>query len=371
MKFRFLVILFIINCSPRGLGVVHAQVSQEWVARYSSSSDDNASDIAVDNAGNVYVTGNSDGSNGYEDYATVKYNSAGLELWSERYNGPGNNIDRAVSVAVDNSGNIYVTGFSRSGPSAAYNDFATIKYSPSGVERWVRRYNGGGSDIACKVSIDFNGGILVGGWSTRSVTGPDFTVVKYDSNGNILWVRTYDSGGNDNQYDYAVAMAVDLSGNVYLTGSVGGNNFPAPDWATVKWNSQGDFQWVQRFNGPGSGSDYSQAIATSDSGNVYVTGIVWGNNNTDFATIKYNSTGVQQWVKYYNGGSIYTAHDGGFSIAVDLSGNVYVTGDSKNPNSNNFDYVTIKYFASGIQQWVTRFNGLFNSDDFPCRSEER
>src|SRR4030095_8912554 len=149
------------------------------------------------------------------------------------------------------------------------------------------------------------------------------------------------------------------------TGSVG-INIPSPDWMTVKWSSQGVFQWAKRYDGPAHAVDYAQAIAVSDSGNTYVTGYVWGNNNNDYATIKYNSSGAQQWVVFYNGGSIYTAHDKALSIAVDNSGNSYVTGGSQNPSFDNYDWATIKYSASGIQRWVTRFNGPFNSNDIPC-----
>ncbi len=341
------------------LQTIYAQVSQQWAARYHFISEDIANDIAVDDLGNVYVTGESAASSGYKDYATIKYNSSGVQQWVQRYNGPGNNTDEARSIAVDKIGNVYVTGVSnRAGfPGQDDYDFATIKYNVSGVQQWIRRYNGGGSDGAGWIEIDNQGFIYVGGGSDGF--GADYLVIKYNSNGDSLWVRRYDSGGNDNGYDYAIAMAVDTAGNVYLTGSVGLNSFPAPDWATVKWNAQGVLQWVQRYNGPGSGSDYPKDIAVDNSGNVYVTGYVWGNNNTDYATIKYNTNGVQQWVTFYNSGF----NDKAESINFDDSGNVYVTGWS---GGANVDYLTIKYSLNGIQQWTARFNGPANSSDFPC-----
>jgi hypothetical protein len=107
-------------------------VAQEWVRRYNGPGDstDVANALAVDNSGNVYVTGGSRGSGTYYDYATIKYNSAGKVLWVRRYNGPGNSLDVAAALAVDNSGNVYVTGVSYG--SGTSRDYATIKYNPDG-----------------------------------------------------------------------------------------------------------------------------------------------------------------------------------------------------------------------------------------------
>ena len=80
--------------------------------------------VAVDGSNNVIVTGYSAGSGSGFDYATIKYSSAGVPLWTNRYNGPGNGDDTAAAVAVDGSDNVIVTGYSSS-------DYATIKYSTS------------------------------------------------------------------------------------------------------------------------------------------------------------------------------------------------------------------------------------------------
>ncbi|MBE0433897.1 SBBP repeat-containing protein, partial [candidate division WOR-3 bacterium] len=108
--------------------VLFAQVDTAWVGRYNGPGNDydEATSLAVDEQGNVYVTGSSIGSGTSLDYATIKYDSAGVEQWVQRYNGPANGDDWATSLAVDGQGNVYVTGPSiGSGTSL---DYATIKY---------------------------------------------------------------------------------------------------------------------------------------------------------------------------------------------------------------------------------------------------
>ncbi|HLT23859.1 MAG TPA: SBBP repeat-containing protein, partial [Ignavibacteria bacterium] len=119
---------------------------------------DQAKDIAVDDSGNVYVTGSSEAStpNGAKfDYATIKYNSAGVMQWVQRYNGPGNDRDDVRAMVVDTLGNVYVTGLSNrvAFPGSADYDFATVKYDRNGVQQWVRRYNSG-QDQAEAIGLD-------------------------------------------------------------------------------------------------------------------------------------------------------------------------------------------------------------------------
>jgi uncharacterized delta-60 repeat protein len=321
---------------------------EQWVAIYGA---DSAQAIAVDGSGNVYVTGFSFGSSGGtgSDYVTIKYDSAGREQWVAVYSGPANGPNEAVAIAVDGSGNVYVTGVS---PSAFNdNDYATIKYNSAGQEQWVARYDhSSGIDDAAAIIVDASGNVYVTGDS-----GSDYATIKYNSAGQEQWVARYNGPGND--ADGATAIAIDDSGNVYVTGfSVGsGTDY---DYATIKYNSAGQEQWVARYNGPGNDWDLAGSIAVDALGNVYVTGeSIGARTNYDYATIKYNASGQEEWVARYNGpGNLEDSPAAVGALAIDDSGNVYVTGFSVG-SGTDYDYATIKYNSAGQEQWVARYNG--------------
>jgi uncharacterized delta-60 repeat protein len=332
----------------------------QWVARYNgpANSEDIPYSIAVDASGNVYVTGSSAGSGSGLDYATVKYNSSGTQQWVARYNGPANSTDAAYCLALDGSGNIYVTGTSLG--SGTGQDYATIKYNSSGTQQWALRYNGpgGNNDTAYAVAVDGSANVYVTGTSLGAGTSMDYATIKYNSGGMQQWVARYNGPASID--DTAYSISVDSSGNVYVTGSSGGSG-TGQDYATIKYNSSGTQQWAARYNGPGGNTDSAYAIAVDASGNVYVTGTSLGSGTgQDYATVKYNSSGSQQWVSRYNGPG--GNNDAAYAIAVDGSSNVYITGSSLGSGTGD-DYATIKYNSSGAQQWVSRYNGPVSGND--------
>ena len=296
--------------------------------------------MTVDDSGNVYVTGYSTNGINY-DFATIKYSPNGASLWVRRYDGPGNGSDQADALVLDSDGNLYVTGWSVvNGGGADYN---TIKYAANGDTFWVRRYTGPGNfheDGASALAVDASGNVYVTGRSVGSDTSFDYATIKYNSFGDTLWVRRYTGPGNF--FDEASALAVDDSGNVYVTGRSDGTGFFDYDYATIKYSSAGDTLWVRRYTGPGNSDDDASALAVDASGNVYVTGRSVGSDTSfDYATIKYNSFGDTLWVRRYNG--LENGFDEASALAVDDSGNVYVTGESDGTGTFDYDYATIKY----------------------------
>jgi uncharacterized delta-60 repeat protein len=339
---------------------------QLWTVRYDGNNgDDEPSAICVDSSGNVYVTGKSKGIGTGDDYATVKYDASGVEQWSVHYDGPGNSFDLSNALTIDDSGNVYVTGGSYN--SDMEYDYLTIKYNASGVEKWIIRYNGPGNDtdIAKSIDVDGVGNVYVTGKSKGIGTGNDYATIKYDASGIEQWTARYNGPGNSS--DWANSLSVDDSGNVYVAGQ-SSSSWSSWDYATIKYNTSGVEQWVARYNGQGNGVDRILALTIDGAGNVYVTGhSVTSGSAFDCVTIKYNSSGVIKWLARYSGPSNdFYEFNGAVDIAVDGAGNVYVTGESwggfRTESGTLNDYMTIKYNASGVEQWVARYNGTENSE---------
>jgi hypothetical protein len=310
----------------------------------------------------VLVTGSSIGSGGNFDYATIKYSSAGVPLWTNRYSGPANSDDQAQAVAVDASGNAFVTGYS--GVSASFPnsyDYVTIKYSSAGVALWINRYNGveNGGDQAQALAIDSNGNLLVTGASyltSGSGSHHDFATVKYSNDGAALWTNRYH--GPANSGDYAQAVAVNQKGDVFVTGyssstndehSFFYNNF---DYVTIKYSGGGAPLWTNRYVGPGNGDDIAHAIAVDSNGDVFVTGYSASSNappvNYDYLTIKYSNAGVPLWTNRYNGMANGDDRPESRScLAIGLGGAAYVTGASDGDYTSNMrsDFATVKYIS--------------------------
>jgi hypothetical protein len=340
-------------------------VDTAWVRRYNgpANESDGAYALAVDDSGNVYVTGGGCGSGTEPDYVTIKYSPNGDTAWVRRYDGPGTSEDISCAIAVDDSLNVYVTGWSKG--SGYHRDYATVKYYPNGDTAWVRRYNGpvNGDDLAYVVDLDVFGNVYVTGESEGD-TGyfnKDYATIKYYPNGDTAWVRRYDGLGGS--YDAAYGMAVDDSGNVYVTGESGGS-WDLRDYATIKYYPNGDTDWVRTYNGPADYGDCASAIALDNSGNIYVAGYSCQDSvngcNYDYAIIKYYPDGDTAWVRRYNGTG--DRDDYLQAMAVDGSDNVYVTGDSYGSGTNK-DYATIKYFPNGDTAWARRYNGLGDNAD--------
>lgn len=390
---------------------LQAQVTEEWFSRYNGPGDsvDQGTKIVLDGSNNIYVTGFSSGSGTGTDYTTIKYNSSGVQQWIQRYDGPGHSLDEANDMAVDAMGNVYVTGRSRSGSGEFTTDYATIKYSSSGIEQWVVRYNGiaGGPDDAYAIVLDDVNNVYVTGQSgytqlnanivtikynssgvqqwIATYNGPgsdwdkgtsivvdnsrnvyvggghnvnvgtayhDYVIIKYDSMGNQQWMQTYNGTGNN--WDEIVSIGLDAFENLYVTGYSTGTGW---DIVTIKYNSSGDQQWLARYSSSGNSIDVPTEMIVDDAGNIYITGAI----TFDFGTLKYNSNGDQQWVARYDASGNFDAAN---SIAVDGAGNVYVTGESSAGFlEDTKDFATVKYNSSGIEQWVRRHNGTGNNWD--------
>jgi hypothetical protein len=366
----FWVIFFMSFC------VCKAQpVQQEWVRTYDGPDNLGYSiqAMAMDSSGNIIVTGWTLRQNAIQSYCTIKYSSSGVQQWISVYDGTSDrNVNKPAAIGVDLQGNIYVTGWSG---NISVADYCTIKYNSSGVQQWVARYNnqGGGDNEAAALTIDPTGNCIVTGYSYGSNYS---ATIKYSTNGDSLWVT------KQNSFE-SVSMTNDNQGNSYITGgsatikynssgiqqwiaNISGNRITLDNqnyvytvgmqsgsYRTVKYNNSGVQQWAQIFSGSTS---YARpyGIAVDNNYNVYITGYFYnGNAWDDYATIKYNASGNQQWVNIYNGTA--NSYDEAYSLCLDDSANVYITGKSTESSGNEFS--TIKYNTNGIQQWILNYSG--------------
>ncbi len=256
-----------------------------WVRRFGGSNDyeEQAEGIVVDGSGKVYITGTSYRIGTGADIAAVKYDKDGTQEWVRWYAGPGSNPDRPTSITADTSGNIYITGYTGGYETA---DIVVIKYDSDGNEMWAETFDGslGADDKSYDIAVDTAGCVYIAGYCDRDEYshGPDLIAIKYYPNGDTAWARTYNSPLDD--VDQAIAIAVDKYCNCYVTGYYGWDQATMFDYVTIKFDPDGNQMWVKDYNGPQNRDDYARDIAVDDSGFVFVT----GRSYEDYLTIKYS-----------------------------------------------------------------------------------
>ena len=278
--------------------------NQLWAALFDGSGNysDKGHKVIVDNNGYVYVAGyvNPYNSGTRYDYITIKYDAAtGDTMWARTYNGTADSLDMARDIEVDAAGNVYVTGSSRT--AGALSDIITIKYDSAGVEQWTARYNNpdtSASDGGYGLEVDAFGNVYVVGQSYGLASGSDIVTIKYDSAGNEVWVERYNGPANDydtpSNEEGGKCMTMDQYGNIYITGVSRGAT-SMNDYVAIRYDTSGVEHWVAGYNCCDS-VDYALAVATDNEGSVYICGrSVGGGTYYDMATVKYYSAvGVEE-----------------------------------------------------------------------------
>jgi hypothetical protein len=296
-----------------------------WSRKLSTSIIGGARAVAVDASGNAYVAGW--GFNGYNvDYQVVVYNTAGDTLWTKGWD--GGSQDLATAVAVDGS-NTLITGQSFQVTNYVW---MTMKLDRWGDTVWARRFNNGHDSYSSGVAVDGSGNVYIAGYTSNG-SNSDIVVFKRGPTGDSLWARRLDLGGNE----YAYGIAVGPGGTLYVSGAAGSPSA----CLTMKYNATtGDTIWTR--SSMYGRNNWGYGVAVDQAGNAFVASTAANRNNNDYYTIKYGSNGDSLWASdMYDSGR----EDVERAVAVDTSGNVYVTGYSNNGTRN--DVLTIKYHPTG------------------------
>jgi hypothetical protein len=310
--------------------------------------------MALDSSGNVYVTGQ-DGDSP-PGFVTLKINSSGQIVWVIRYSGGMAIKATPKSIAVDLYGNVYV--------GASDVDYLVIKYDSSGVEQWVRRFRGSGGGINSLNDLateDISMSIIHTGYATfNSGFSGCFTNRSNYSNGDSVWSRRYTPNPT-----ICGRIVIDIFKNINVSGISNIAVLAPDDLLTLSYDINGNLRWAQTWNGPGNRRDVAADIASDKNGNVYVTGYATMDStfDEDIVTIKYDSEGNQEWVRFYDGDPSLPSNAQGYFVKTDLLGNVIVAGGEKGKGTS-VDFCTIKYDSLGNQLWHRTYNGPANQSDY-------
>ncbi len=394
-----------------------------WSSYLGGGSSDIGSGIAVDGSGNVLVTGTTSstdfptsggfdttiGAGGYQDAFVTKVSGSGALVWSSYLGGGSSDI--GYGIAVDGSGNAFVTGDSDSSDFPTSGGFDTTlsgfadafvtKVSGTGVLLWSSYLGGGSTDRGSGIAVDGSGNTLVTGYTdstdfptsagfdTTYGGGRDAFVTKVSGTGVLLW-SSYLGGA---AVDHGTGVAVDGSGNALVTGATGSTDFPTSGFDTTysggldafvtKVSAAGALVWSSYLGG--SAQDDGTAIAVDGSGNALVTGrtqstdfptsggfdTTYGGDTDAFVT-KVSGAGALLWSSYL-GGSANESWFGKVRIAVDGSGNALVTGYTTStdfPTNGGFDTTyggrtdafVAKVSGAGVLLWSSYLGGGADDD---------
>jgi hypothetical protein len=323
-----------------------------WSKQIGTASYDYIASVATDVDGSVVITGATDGSlfgtnPGEREPFLAKYDALGTLLWSQQIR---TQTSWSNSVAIDQIRNVYLSGYTCCGlfDSSANQDAFLIKYNPSGNLLWFRQLGTDSSDGSASVAVDRTGNAYVTGWTYGSLgdgandsNDQDVFLAKYDASGARLWTRQFATHLDEYGHD----VAVDADGNAFITGgepgSFGGTSF------LTKLDPSGNLLWSRQI---GTANDDESTTVTVDAfGDVYISGYTGGNlgaigaGGRDAFLSKYSAAGDLLWTQQIG----TPGDDESLSIALDSMGNAYFTGRTDGslgrPNTGDDDVFLAKF----------------------------
>lgn len=283
---------------------------------------------------------------------------------SQQFGSTGN--DAGKGVVVDDSGNVYVTGYMREDwgnhTNQGKTDIFLAKYSKTGVELGSYQWGGVGDDIPAGIAIDNDGFLYITGTTRTEMDGQinrggsDVFLSKFDSNFTKLWTKLFGTSNSDMVED----IIIDNHGNILICGMISGPNGRSMEAYITKFDSDGHILLSRFYGGPAS--DGGTGIAVDNSDNIYMVGTTYGGMNDlgsrgeeDIFLLKTDASGTLLWVRQIGTSTM----DKGKGIATDRNGNVYITGlitgniDGETDNQIGLNTIMAKYSSTGEKQWLT------------------
>ncbi|MCH8331058.1 MAG: SBBP repeat-containing protein [Bacteroidetes bacterium] len=335
-----------VNLSPAGM--------IDWVEYHAGrrATQENINDLAVDINEHIYITGHSDNDSSIndQDIVTIKYDKAGNELWRARYEGVKN--AQGISIDADDQGNCYVAGYVNESFPDTY-DALLLKYDTNGNLVWDELYDYEGKLDRGREVVATSNAIYVTGSSYDTSSREGVMTLKYDNSGNLVWDKRY--VGDSTQKDIGKFIRIDNNGDIIIVGE-STISFSDRDFLTIKYDDLGNEEWVTTYNGPDSAIDIPNDVVLDDWNNIIVTGELQETFFLkDIGVVKYDPTGNESWVYTYNHPDS-VATGSGKALTVDGLGNIYVAGEHTDSITNH-DVIAIKLDSNGNQQWIMEQSG--------------
>jgi hypothetical protein len=337
--------------------------SVSWQATYAlaAGTTNVGKGVAVDSAGNVFVAGGTFDGIDY-DAMIQKYTSAGVLVWTKTYAGAFGGDDEALSAAVDSAGNVIAVGYEDNGSDF---DFWIGKYDTNGNVVFTRRIDTGGQDdYARGVTVDGSNNIFFAGASTTAAKGYDLQLYKLPPAGSPTTQSVaYNSAGTND--DLGIAISLDAAGNSLVVGAKS-TLATGYDGLIAKFPAAfGAPTWTKTYAGAGTAFDYGFGAATDGSNNVYAAGVTQVNLQNDTWVRKLASNGNTTWTQTHAGAS--SGADAAYDVCVDATGSVVVAGYEIVTGFGANTWVR-KYDSAGNTTWTLSYNGPGNAEDhlFGC-----
>lgn len=277
--------------------------------------------------------------------------------WRKCWGGVGE--ESAKSVRLYN-GYIYVLGWTFSfseGTGKAYNpDIFLVKYDTNGTMIWQRKWRTFASDWGEEVRVAKDGSIYVAGWTEGFESRADFVLLKYDPYGNLVWQKIWGTKWNERAH----GMTIDPQGNIILVGEADGFGLGGLDVVVIKISPEGQLVWQKVWGG--RKDEWAEEVETDAEGNIYVVGKTHSfssEKDSDAFILKFSPDGNLVWQKIWGG----SGHDGATAIDI-YQGKIYVTGWTRTFFKKGSEVFLLKFDVQTGNQELQKLWGGF-SDDMP------